>query len=394
MAALESCFLLSLSYVNMHQDSNHPPLYFHCNMCGECCSSWNIPVEGPKAEALLTRPWVQDRLRETRRQLVKIADDFYRIPLTDDNVCVFLAEDKRCMIESHEGLSLKPHECQRFPFATVKMPDGTARHESSAACKLISEKLLLAFEPILPKPEPLNDALPLLPLSDEAFTEDAERFPKRVPVGLWQTLSVEQYEAYQASLHALFAHSTANPADNLKQAARLLKGAPWQQMKAQNIPISRPSPVYPLMGRILTLCFLRKPYRTLSWLSLLVGKTYHDPRVFGMPVNLKQQRAIPWNEAHNPHLNAYAYAILQRKRLLCEGSSLQALLGMTALACLLVQWYAKTLAWLQNTLDITSQDVATAIRLVERYYTGHQPRFMQFFLSRWQGALVERLLLG
>lgn len=380
----------------MNQDSN-PPLYFHCNMCGECCSSWNIPIEGSKAERLLTRPWVQDRLAATRRNLTKLSDDFYRIPLTDENVCVFLADDKRCMIESNEGLTLKPHECQRFPFATVKMPDGTARHESSAACKLISEKLLLAFQPILPKPSdtaPLADGEDSTPLPATDPLEDAERFPNRVPVGLLNTLSVEQYEAFQAGLHTIFAHSNHSPAANLKQANRLLRSITQHQKAPQHLNQPSLFQFRPGMARLLILCFLRKPYRTLSWISLLHGRTYHDPRIFGTPVNLSQQRRIQWNDAHNRHLNAFLYTILQRKRLLCEHSSLEALLGMAAMSALLVQWYAKTLAWMQNASDITDLDVATAIRLVERYYSGHQPRFMEFFLSRWRGSLIKTLLLG
>lgn len=371
----------------MPKDSN-PPLYFHCNMCGECCSSWNIPIEGHKAEILLTRPWVQARLTATRRELVKLADDFYRIPLTDENVCVFLADDKRCLIEANEGLTLKPHECQRFPFATVKMPDGTARHESSAACKLISEKLLLAFQPVLPKPA----TEPTLPPLDNTQFEEVGEVPSRIPTGIWRTISVEQYETFQTHLKALFSHSDAPPIANLKQTQRLLKALPAQKTLPLTSQQSETFQVPVWKAALLCLCFLRKPYRTLSWFSLLWGKPYHDPRLFGVPVQLSQQRQIPWNPEHNRHLNAFVFNILQRKRVLCSQSSLSALLAMASVACLLVQWYARTLAWFQESREISAMDVATAIRLVERYYTGHQPRFMEFFLSRWRGKLLERFL--
>jgi Fe-S-cluster containining protein len=382
----------------MTQDSNQA-LYFHCNMCGECCSSWNIPIEGEKASRLLSRPWVQDRLAETHRTLVQVSDDFYRIPLTDQNVCVFLADDRRCLVETHEGLALKPKECQRFPFATIKMPDGSNRHETSAACKLVSEKLLLAFQPILPKPAETGveqDSIAALQQHEDAQFDEVGYLPGRIPIHFFDKLPVARYETvYLAQVQAIFEDSHRHPDELLYQLAHQClkhckKDATHQPAKTGRLTNFRISDA---AAAWMTILFLRKPYRTLSWMSLLGGRQYHDPRIFGLPIHLKQQRSIPWNPAHNRLLNAFLYQILHRKRLLASGSSLCALLAMTTVASLLVQWYARTLAWFQEAPEIYEKDVATAIRLVERYYTGHQPRFLQFFTSRCKGWLVAKVLL-
>ncbi|WP_373530965.1 YkgJ family cysteine cluster protein [Vampirovibrio sp.] len=370
----------------MSQDSN-PAVYFNCQLCGECCSSWNIPIETHKAEQLLQKAWVQQRLASTRRALSPQSAEIYRIPLTDENVCVFLAPDKRCLIEVNEGLALKPHECKRFPFATVRMPDGTARHDTSAACKSISEKLLLAFQPILPK----TTAHPSQPADDtaiqdsQAWLEDIGDFPARVQVSAFKTMDWQHYMAIRQTWQRWFeednlsaeqalAHVQAslNPSGH-SVSPQLLKPKPW-------------------LNQLVTCCFLRKPYRTLSLLSLLTGGTYHDSRLFGEPVALRAQAQVFWHPDHERHLKAFLYNLLCRNRLLSAGGSAESLIAMAGIAALLVRWYAKALASLQGEGQTCQTDVATAIRLVERYYTGHQPRFFHFFMGRFKSGVLLKVL--
>ena len=398
----------------MSVDSNQAsqPVYFNCHMCGECCSSWNIPIETEKAQRLLEKPWVQARLAETNRQLTPMTPETYRIPLTDENVCVFLAEDRRCLVEAHEGLSLKPHECQRFPFAKVRLPDGSEWHETSAACKSISEKLLLAFQPIQPKPVKqfathpkdeagkasewkLLDAALDATQAEEEYWDLAVRLPKRIPVRYFQSLSMEQYRIYQRQLRQIFMIPALHPEAALFQAHQflsLLGCGQENHWSEHSVPKTRR--LAPGLAGLLRLYFLRKPYRTWSWISLLLGRTYADPRIFGMPVALREQAKLAWNDDLNLHLNAFLFNLLQRKRMIALGSSLSAHLAMAGIACLLVQWYAKTLAWLRNSPEISENDLASGIRLVERYYTGHQPRFLAFFTARWVPEMLSGLMFG
>jgi Fe-S-cluster containining protein len=359
--------------------NSNPPTYFNCYLCGDCCSSWSIPIEREKAEVLLARAWVQERLKNARRELVPLSSESYRLPLTDENVCVFLGEDRRCLIEVHEGVALKPSDCKRFPFAPVKLPDGELRHDTSAVCKHISEQLLLAFQPILPKPEEI-------PQLKTLFTGDTlEELPEQVAISLFQKCSWPEIGTYwEVPLKAVFENPNISTRQALCQANALIRQWPDVPDKLYS---ARACGGFRL-GGLITLCFLRKPYGTLSWVSLLCGKQYEDPRIFGFPVDLKAAGKAIWPPVLDRHLNAFLYNILTRKRLLARGASLESLLAMAVIAALLVRWYAAVLASLQNRTLISQTELTLAIRLVERYYTGHQPRFLKLFCSRWRGALL------
>lgn len=343
-------------------------------------------METEKAEVLLERPWVRQRLAETHRELRKQSSEVYRIPLTDENMCVFLGADRRCMIEVNEGLHLKPHECQRFPFATVRMPDGTAVHDSSAACKSIAEKLILAFEPIQPKPkatETLEEGGDSVALSSplQAWLEDIGTFPEKVrPAPFRKGLPWSSYLDYQKQWQSAFVDNEMSLQDCFTQVR--------QQLGIQAI-----FPANGLTGAFFTLFFLRKPYRTLSWMSLLLNGRYHDPRLFGEALDLKRVGQVGWASECDQHLKAFAWNVLSRKRLLSAGGSLQSLVAMAEISVMLVRWYAKALASLQESSRVSEKDVVTAIRLVERYYSGHQPRFFNWFLSPWNGWLVSHFTL-
>jgi Fe-S-cluster containining protein len=370
----------------MATDSNSP-LYFDCHLCGDCCSSWNIPIESEKAEVLLNRSWVQERLDAHNRSLVRISKETYRLPLTDENVCVFLGEDRRCLIEVNEGSDLKPTDCKRFPFASVEFEDGTTRHDTSAVCKHLSEKLLLAFQPILPKPD---EAARLKKL----FAEDGlEYFPKHVKVDLFRKGPWQAVDSYwEKSLKQVFSDSECSTEEAVWRIRQVIRD--WTKAKEEYF-----SPKKKLrFTSWVTSCFLRKPYGTFSWLELFRGKQYEDSRIFGFSVDLKNRENVDWDPVLDKYLNAFLYNILIRKRLLSRGASLESLFAMSIIAMLLVKWYAVTLASLRiqdsgDKVITLESDVTMAIRLVERYYTGHQPRFLRKCCKPWRGALLLRLMM-
>jgi hypothetical protein len=282
---------------------------------------------------------------------------------------------------------------------------GAIGYETSAACKKISDTLLLAFHPILPKPpEPAEHEVPGSPtpetseawqlgleVADEAAFDLLETLPARVPVDWFRTTDWTAYAAWRERLRISFMDPGVSADEALRQARHLLKLA------------SRQLPPHPGWGRSsaarwITLFFLRKPYRTLTWFRLWRGDVYEDPRLFGTPIDLRARRAVreDWEEQAENRclLKAFLFNLLGRRLPLTRGQSLTSLTAMAACACLLVGWYAVTLAWLRNGETVTPTDVSLAIRLVERYYTGHQPRFLQFFANRWKSGLIGRLLLG
>lgn len=357
------------------------PLYFHCSACGECCSSFNIPIEGEKARALLEKDWVQARLRETRREIEKVTEALYRLPLSDENVCVFLGKDRRCTIEANEGPALKPTECKRFPFASVKMPDGSTLHDTSAACKLIADKLVLAFEPILPRPSGLEE---------ESSRDDLEQFPSSVHKSLFGRMKMNTYSTWLTQAREVLSNPELPTEQALHDLAWALSGRKSR---------ARAFRFHTGLANALAVLFLRRPYGTLSLWSLVEGKTYSDARIFGEPVDLRAHRLVRWNPDFDHHVNAFLYGLVSRKLPLSRGGTVFGLLAMASVACLLVRWYARMLASIRaceapELASVSREDVTMAIRLVERYYTGHQPRFLEFFRSPWKSWVIVKLLLG
>jgi hypothetical protein len=78
-------------------------------------------------------------------------------------------------------------------------------------------------------------------------------------------------------------------------------------------------------------------------------------------------------------LKAFVYNILNRFVLFSHGHWASDILAIACIAAILARWHARVLAKVDGRQDVNRQDMANAIRLVERYYTGHQPRFLAFF---------------
>ncbi|PJB44031.1 MAG: hypothetical protein CO108_09295 [Deltaproteobacteria bacterium CG_4_9_14_3_um_filter_63_12] len=104
---------------------NDSPLKFDCTACGRCCESWTVgPVS--KGEA--------DRLGEFRRLL---SDQYPRLAAHETTQtlwteegwtltlnfpggrCLFLGEDRLCIVHKEYGFDAKPAICRRFPLAAV-----------------------------------------------------------------------------------------------------------------------------------------------------------------------------------------------------------------------------------------------------------------------------------
>jgi Fe-S-cluster containining protein len=341
------------------------PIIFQCSSCGECCSSFSIPIEAEKAEVLLKKPWVQARLAETGRLLKKMTGAFYTLPLTEKNECVFLSDERRCLIHQYEGIALKPLECQRFPFAGVYMPDGTLAYDTSANCKTIAIEHLATFLSV----DPEQDVIPI-----------QNPFPKEVSVGLFRKIPWKNYLSYLEQLQPLFQDKRLSVSEALWRA-RYAHFCSKRTSKRERLFPER------WLNALLVLLFLRKPYGSYSFWQILTQETYSDPKIFGseaIPLRTVNSDITLGN--HQPdddllecYLKGYIFNLLRRKVYLAYGYTPDSLWVMSWVGYALVCWYTNVLAWLQGRNNIHTEDVILAIRLTERYYTGHQPRFLTFF---------------
>ncbi len=355
---------------------------FNCQLCGECCTSVNIPIETEKSRHLLAQPWVQARLAETGLSFLQGTDDCDVLPMTSENACIFLQPDAKCMIEVHEGRSAKPEECQRFPFASVCLPDGTTGHDISAGCKTVAEIGLQS--PLPMRPGGTTDATPQSDLS----------IPKTILARPGIDMTWQHYLEIQQQWLAILTNPAVTPAQGLQQV--------YQQLltfSGQNFKPTATFQFHPLADLWIPKLFLRRPYGLYSFFRLLSGRSYQDPKVFGqVSISLAAVEQLSWQDPAEPHdgdiiLKNFIATILQRKVLLAFGHSLLSLTAIASTAYFLVHWYAKALAHIQGNTAVTQADVVLAIRLTERYYTGHQPRFLETFRTNPWIPLMMQLMM-
>lgn len=345
---------------------------FECSMCGECCSSINIPIEAEKAEYLLEQKWVKTHLEKHHRTLIQATKTLYRLPLNDENNCVFLDEDKACLIQKNEGFEKKPQDCMTFPFAGLTLSNGEVVYDTSASCNMVANQLLLAFKTIVPN-EGHNPTI-----HDVVF-------PQKVKARLFKKMSLADYKRYLFQLKQLWQTDGESIETLLKQTQGLINEG--------NVPKKATFKISDWKKKLALLVFLRTPYGTMTRWNYLLKNTYDDPRVFGVSVDLAGLETVVMTDAGNPYIRAFLFNMLSRKALITYGHSLQSILGMATVASILVGWYARVLALIDGRTEATVDDVTLAIRLTERYYSGHQPRFPEFFRMYGQYG-IQKFLLG
>jgi hypothetical protein len=141
---------------------------------------------------------------------------------------------------------------------------------------------------------------------------------------------------------------------------------------------------------------------------LLWNGPYTDDKVLGsQAVKLSSVITCPINDASKA-LKAFVVSILSRRLPYASGMDAQGLWWLALSGWVLVRFYARALFLLENnTMIKTMVDnktegkravvdgslVVVAIRLVERYYTGHQPRFVAWVHRRSRTSAVLGPLL-
>ncbi|MBK8190067.1 MAG: YkgJ family cysteine cluster protein [Vampirovibrionales bacterium] len=366
--------------------SQRRPLAFACSQCGECCSQVSVPIEKDKSARLQALPWAQSRLRTHEAQILPLDADNDLLPHTPQGYCVFLRDDGRCEIQAREGAELKPSACMRYPFAAIALPDASLGFDYSISCKSIADSLA----------QQRDGVIPAAGMSWEAL-EGA--FPRRVRVDAFCRIDWRAFEAYREAVAELFSEPARSCEDALRGAQKLLaalraRKSPGNSLEKLKIaPPGGASPAW--LQNVLVWLMVRRPYGALSLWALLVEGNYADPKVLGRsPASLKGLSCIAWDaSALDPLVNAFLAAFLRRYAFIAYGHSLQSILLMAVVALALIRWYARLLTLIQDKPSPGVAETRLAIRLVERYYTGHQPAFPQRF--RWipaKGALLDLIL--
>jgi Fe-S-cluster containining protein len=365
---------------------------FQCQLCGECCTSWQIPIEAQKAETLFQKKWVQKQLADHQLAFEALSPDHYRVPLKSDGYCVFLGEENRCLIEVHEGYEAKPEQCKRFPFARTEMQDSNipdSEHdvvpatEASGFCKAIAEQYWPKGLTVIPGER------------DRSF--DGEVLPPSINLrkpGFWQKSPAQATRHFFETLEQALQRFETTPVASLGDLEKTLKQLAHHWIYDKSDPTEF-TPFSKQTHRLMTALFLRHPHGWVSAESLWNHRIYLDYKLFGMPLDLEKHPDVkPPNdpEALQP-LQFFFSQFLRRKVPYTYGHTGESMMCAALVSYFMVIWYAKTNAMLQERDQVLSEDVILAIRTTERYYTGHQPEFLdQFRTSLWTPFLRQWLL--
>jgi Fe-S-cluster containining protein len=402
------------------------PLSFQCSGCGKCCTLWQVGIDKTRGEHLLKQAWVQQRLadfelafitdNETQGYVVPHRKVEALSPLASNTqkACVFLNEKQQCLIQLNEGMSAKPLDCQSYPFAATGAATGAATvaatgaantkqtdnaplaltYEVTASCLSVAERLLVQFQPIVP------DVAEAAALQETLKGKQAKKLAwqqlKRVrlwptPVEWWQPMLWSEWERRMQALHTVF-----------QQEEDL---TPWQALALAKAwllhPKANQSDLPPLLSKakglgepskpwryVLERLCLRLPFGLYSLGQLLWGQAYFDAAAFGASATGLAWRLLPtltWPQAselrrqQNKQLRAFLLLLLRRRVAMANHQAWLAQWSMAVAALVLVEWYAKAFCLQSGEQQVQATHLTAAIRLVERFYTGHQPRWLALF---------------
>ena len=192
---------------------------FGCTMCGSCCGGHNI---GPVMDDVMVQ------IESHRDRFMAEADApeglFFSVPgaageehtfcRNRDGWCVFLDDDRRCMIHREIGGEKKPRICRLFPFQFTATPEGVAV-SLQMECR--------GFVDARKGPKLADQEAEIRRLL--ALAPSVQRVPPEVKLRGRQGCTYAEYLELENQLHAAVdAHADA-PTEALMAMARVLRDA-------------------------------------------------------------------------------------------------------------------------------------------------------------------------
>jgi Fe-S-cluster containining protein len=366
----------------MEASASTPAKTFECSQCGHCCNTWKVPIEAKRLNALLQRPWVQERLSTFNAIFEPIDDWGAFLPHKPNQECLFWEDEHGCLIHQHEGAAAKPLDCQRFPFSRLPTQEteteSPPRFDVSAACSTIAASHLTPQHTLI-QPSVLEAASakeshqhpsPFYPSSTTPLTQYA-RYPW--PFHRYQTLKVPEFQALiEAHVRPLFQGDDDGALPTPWQALALAEGILLQKVVIKHLPNEPPE----WWRQHQLALWLRSSYGNYPrWQWRFKGQ-YYDAQLFGDTcIHRSKLKAISWSiEEQHRVARSFVYHLLRRESALAFGSSLWHHIRMARLGLLLFEFYAPAFALHEGVAEVEPTHMELAIRCIERYYTAHQPR--------------------
>lgn len=182
---------------------------FTCSMCGSCCGGHNVgPVSNDVLDGL--RGLAAELTAKTRSQ----KGLFFTLPVksgakVDEQVvchsrggsCIFLSDERRCLIHQDLGPTAKPAVCRLFPYYFVATPRGIAV-SLQMECRGFPEAR--HGKPLKAQEAEIRELLALVPR--------LSRVRPVIALDETRTLAYEAYEAIEEALHGVI---DAHPTDGM-----------------------------------------------------------------------------------------------------------------------------------------------------------------------------------
>lgn len=204
---------------------------FTCQQCGDCCRGLNVTLLPGEKERLEAFDWASASPRLAEEDLfVPVparggpAGPLFHLAQREGS-CVFLEEDRRCLIHDRLGYAAKPLVCRQFPLVFAEEPSTTVV-SASFACRSVAEHV----------GRPLRDqeveirALLEDPLGQEVRDKGVQvsgrlSVPDRIVLTAQIGLDWYSYQALEMAMVAMLEEDTHTLAVRLLAVHNLVEGA-------------------------------------------------------------------------------------------------------------------------------------------------------------------------
>lgn len=348
-------------------------------MCGECCGAWNLPVSNKLKDKLLTYNWVLELLQHKKTQFIFKNNEFC-LP-KKNGICIFMdTKDNLCLLHKRLGESLKPKECNRFPFAFAKDKNNNLYIDTSFYCKSIVRN----------EGENIKHFL-----SDEFISSfDLFEFPEKVLLSPELSIDYSILNNIRINLSNYlidnFNNETINNYDIVLYrgfiALKYIEKTLINNMEinftqifkdCDSLAINKKK----LIGKLnfLTTLFIRKNSIIAGLICLKLKYSKYIEPIIAEPIDLKKLEKTTISEYDDSKklIKHYLIDIINRKILLAHKHSAIGIFTATIIAYSFIIWYSKALAVVDGKSQVEQFHIELAIRITERYYIGHNVKFME-----------------
>ena len=385
---------------------------FACSGCGNCCSIWQIAIDKPRAVGLLAMPWVKERLHALGLVFEPLLEWGYYLPLKPDQMCVFWEQNEGCLIHKNVGATAKPLDCQRFPFASFapETTANTAFTDVSFACSEMVNTHLLQWE--TPAPSGVESvglqAVSQSPQAVSPFYPNGVTWRQSVALWSWpfkwlKPLPWAVLDHRLTLIKPAFQDASISVWGALALAFVVMRSPIYkvwhsEQLLALALRLNRQKPrfygvLWRFFQRWVLAKFLRMPYGMFDVVRFVFRGVYADDKVLGVASEVSVGAVLGLPSAEQLQVKAFLFQMLNRRLSLGYGGAWVELWLQAGVAWFLVQWYGRIFAVMGGQTVVDEPSIKSAIRLVERYYTAHQPRFLSKFEGQWFWLVVFRRFL-